>query len=119
MTTTSGLERKKELHTLCSAQSLCSKSYQQSKTWLVEADMREWAIYIIVALILVSFVTNEYIDAVTEHEFYADMRDFMDTGGRNTAIQGYALCLRIEHLEREHHQSSHPSTCSELYGKSD
>jgi len=55
-------------------------------------------------------------DSMEEHRaFFSEMRSFMGKGGRNTAEEGYLLCLRIQHLEGEHHAKSHPRTCADIY----
>ena len=88
--------------------------------------MREYILYIVAAIVIVSFVTSEYIDENKEQAFFNDMRvshkedrkafeDFASKGSRNTAQQGYGLCLRIQHLEREHHKIKYESTCEEIY----
>lgn len=90
--------------------------------------MKEWLTYIISISIIILFVGNEYIDATTEQAFFDEMRahhatelkkvqeirDFMSAGGRNTIEQGLTLCLRVEHLEREHHNIE-TSSCAEIY----
>ena len=88
--------------------------------------MKEITIFIIVGVILISFVANEIFDENKEATFFAEMRasheadrkafeDFASKGNRNTAQQGYGLCLRIQHLEREHHKIKYESTCEEIY----
>ena len=58
-------------------------------------------------------------DSVYEKYMYRKQENkvesFMNHGARNTAQQGYALCKRIAHLEREHHNYVHDVDCYELY----
>ena len=87
---------------------------------------KEIIAYGILALIVTSYIASEYIDTTAEHDFFADMRehhadaaeilhdveDFISRGGRNTAKQGYELCLRVAALEQHEAQES----CEEIYG---
>jgi len=91
--------------------------------------VKEVIAYCILALIVTSYIASEYIDTTAEHDFFTDMRehhadaaeilhdveDFISRGGRNTAKQGYELCLRVAALEKQHEAQAQES-CEEIYG---
>lgn len=73
-------------------------------------------------LILVSlfaFMTawsyTEIEEYFSRDRFKQEVVQFMSKGNRNTADQGYDLCVRIEHLERQHHMPSSAPDCDLIY----
>ena len=83
--------------------------------WIPEKH-RPLVSYITAATVLTAVIVAHDWQAQQEDvAFYAEMREFMNEGGRNTAEEGYELCLRIAHLEKEHHRDQHERTCAEIY----
>jgi len=81
---------------------------------------REYLLYLITFIVLTSAVANFLQNdhngsAHIDPEFYNDMREFVKEGPRNTAKDGYTLCLRVAHLEAEHHNSDNPIDCYAAY----
>lgn len=79
---------------------------------------REMMLYVITFIVLGSALLN-YYDRGHTHAESALLRDevkaFMRAGPRNTAYDGYALCLRIAHLEAQHHDIENEVDCAQLY----
>jgi hypothetical protein len=86
-----------------------------------------WIGYLLAVVAIGGLVYNEVLDETAEQEFFTEMRiyhkdnvghtlaDFIEAGDRNTAKQGMALCMRIAHLESEHHNEPPPQSCVDLY----
>lgn len=75
--------------------------------------LRVTLLYITAATVLTgAIIAQNYL---SDQSFYAEMRQFMDKGGRNTAQEGYELCLRVSHLERVHHGIEYERNCAEIY----
>lgn len=59
---------------------------------------REWLVYIIIAIVLSVSIWNNYRSDLEHHAFFDDVRGFISVGPRNTAMDGYILCERINRL---------------------
>lgn len=79
---------------------------------------REYLLYLITFIVLGSALTNFFQNsrhATADPEFYEDVKRFIMTGPRNTAKDGYNLCVRLSHLEAEHHNSTVTVDCRAIY----
>lgn len=78
--------------------------------------MKDATIITIIALTLIFAAFNAYQDKEEMHEhqgFFDEVRQFINRGDRNTAEQGYNLCLRLNKLEKSHNIV--PSDCDFIY----
>ena len=80
--------------------------------WLTEVKTT------IILILLVCFLGLWNYTEITEFwersEFNREVNTFMHEGNRNTRQQGYHLCLRIAHLETNHHNMP-LVTCEDIY----
>lgn len=80
-------------------------------------NMREVMLYVVAAVVLGSAVIGvlDRRNVVVSSDFYAELRTFVLAGPRNTARAGYNLCLRVAHLENQHHETQNGEGCRALY----
>jgi hypothetical protein len=93
--------------------------------------MKKYLNTTLVVVILVMVILNAWKDGDemhSRHKFFDEVRGFMQSekervddllafknkGGRNTAVQGKALCERVNRLEQMLGET--PSDCAALYG---
>ena len=62
-----------------------------------------------------AWLYTEISEFISRETFETDVTDFMGAGDRNTKEMGSALCERVAHLEREHHNLAHNPDCKEIY----
>jgi hypothetical protein len=82
--------------------------------------VREWLIYLVAATVLASAVFNwwqaNYHSAHPADAYMVEeMRIFIDHGDRNTAMDGYNLCVRIMRLEIINFPEEKPVDCKAIY----
>lgn len=70
---------------------------------------------VLLFLILVFLAVERIKSGLDSTERWERVDAFMQVGPRNTAEMGYALCLRVAHLEKEHHAKSPDETCWDVY----
>lgn len=81
--------------------------------WL-SSEVRSNLILFLLVVFLGTWTYTEVTESWERDAFSKEVNDFMHRGDSNTGTQGYALCLRVAHLEAEHHNL--PTTpCEDLY----
>ena len=76
--------------------------------------MKVLLILVIFAAILGLIIYNDLRLEEDHHAFFKDVREFMMKGNRNTAEDGYDLCIRTNILEE--HAGIEPTDCEKKYG---
>ena len=57
--------------------------------------MKLWAVLILAVSVLAVAVVGSYRNYDQRESFASEVKGFMQKGGRNTALQGYNMCLRV------------------------
>ena len=70
----------------------------------------------LLVILLVFIVISSYRNEHSHGLFWQDVRDFIETGGRNTARDGYNLCKQINLLNKEAGKEE-PLDCEDIYDK--
>jgi len=59
-------------------------------------------LYLIAVMVIVAITVDKIEDAISNDMFVHETKTFMEKGGRNTALQGIALCKRMNTIEAFH-----------------
>lgn len=66
-------------------------------------EMRNTAVFWLLLAFILSWAGSEVLDSIQREKQAHKVNDFIAAGARFTAGDGYRLCKRIQHLERQHH----------------
>lgn len=66
-------------------------------------DIRTEVAFWLFMAFLLSWVLSEAIETWQRQGHTQEIENFINAGARFTAEDGYKLCKRVQHLERQHH----------------